>query len=113
MSTLIEWFQSAKGELLTAAGAGAIVSTVMEWEGIVPAIRRLTVGVLTAYFLGPVGVPIFAWVFGKVAIPQEQATSVGGFLMGVGGIVIIEIILKTLRFRRDRISGGGDQNGEG
>lgn len=101
--TLLEWWQSTKGDLFVSGIAGSVVSAVMEWEGVMPAIRRFIVGFLTAYHLGPAGIPIFAWVFGKVEIPVEQATSVAGFITGIGGIVIVEIILKTLHFKRDRI----------
>ena len=102
--SIIEWFQTAKGELLAAGLAGSSVAAVMEWEGILPAIRRLAVGVTTSFYLGPVGIPLFSWVFGKASIPIEQSTTVSGFIIGVGGVVIIEIILKAFRFRRDNIN---------
>lgn len=103
-----DWFGSDKGQLLIAGIAGAAVSAVMDWTTIRAATRRFIVGATTAYFMGPAGIPVFEWVFGKVNIPVEQSTSVGGFVMGVGGIVIVEIIMKTLRLRRDDLKGRGN-----
>lgn len=102
-----DWLQSGKGELLIAGIAGAAVSAVMDWNGVIGAARRFFVGAVTAYFMGPAGIPVFEWVFGKVSIPVEQSVSVGGFVMGVGGIVIIEIFMKTLRLRSHEIKTGG------
>lgn len=111
MSAFWEWLQTTRGELLTAGAAGAAVSAIMDWENPIKATRAFLVGTVTAYFLGPVGVPVFEWVFGKVSIPVEQSTSVGGFVMGVGGIVIVEIIMKTLRIRKERL--GDKDHAEG
>lgn len=104
-----EWLQSSRGELLTAGVAGAAVSAVMDWNSWLSAARRLFVGSLTAFFMGPAGIPVFEWTFGKINIPIEQSTSVGGFVMGVGGIVIVEIMMKTLRMRRDTPTPGGSE----
>lgn len=109
--TVWEWLQSSKGELAIAGVAGAAVSAITEWEGIWPAARRLVVGAVTAYFLGPAGIPLFGWVFFEVKIPSEHATSVGGFLTGVGGVIIIEIILKALRLKKTTIEVKGDELG--
>ncbi len=108
--TFYEWMTSARGELTLAALAGSAVSAVFEWEGILPGIRRIFVGTVTAYFLGPVSIPLFQWVFGKIDVPPESASSVGGFFVGVVGMIIIEVMLKVMRHKRDELT--KDQNNE-
>lgn len=98
--SLWDFLSTAKAEIAIAGIAGSAVSVVMEWEGFIPGIRRLFVGAVTAFFLGPVGVPVFSWAFGKIDIPQEHAASVGGFLMGITGVVLVEIILKAAKLKR-------------
>lgn len=66
--------------------------------------RRLFVGAVTAYFMGPMGVPLFQWALGHLEVPGEQAAGVGGFIIGIGGVIIVEIILKAFRLRSAEIS---------
>ncbi len=93
-----DWLASKNGELAMAGVAGSAVSVAMEWTGVLPAIRKLFVGAVTAYYLGPIGIPLFQWALGQIDI-GEQAASVGGFIIGVGGVIIVEIILKAFRIR--------------
>ncbi|MAU21106.1 MAG: hypothetical protein CMH13_11305 [Martelella sp.] len=88
-----------EGRLALAALAGSAVAAVMEWQGVLPAARRVAVGATAAYFLGPVGVPLFQWAGGLANIPLEPSASVGGFIMGVGGVTIVEFIIKVWHFR--------------
>lgn len=101
MSSILESLLSTdKGQVAIAGIAGASVSAVMEWTGVVSGIRRLFVGATTAYFMSPVGLPLFAWAFGQVNIPAEQAASVGGFVTGVAGVILVEIFLGLMRIRK-------------
>ncbi|PLK69879.1 hypothetical protein C0V73_15700 [Rhizobium sp. TH135] len=78
----------------------------MERTGIKSGIRRLFVGAVTAYFLALVGLPIFRWVLGQVDVPVEQSAGVGGFILGIGGVIIVEIILKAFRIKRAELKDG-------
>lgn len=104
--TFFEWFDTSKGQLILAGAAGSAVSTLMEYEGVKPTIRKSIVGVLCAAYLGPIGTPFLHTIFGVINVPPEHAFSAAGFIMGIGGVVIIEIVLKTLRLKRDRVSEG-------
>jgi len=106
--TIWEWFATSKGEIALAGIAGSAVSVAMEWTGFLSGVRRLFVGAVTAYFLAPVGLPIFEWALGHIDVPLDQSAGVGGFILGIGGVIIVEIILKTLRIRRAEIGGGAD-----
>ncbi len=98
--TFWEWLDTARGEVAVAGIAGAAVSAVMEWEGLIPSTRRFFVGFVTAFFLGPVGIPLLAWLFPKINVPVEHAASVGGFVIGVSGIILIEIFLSVLKLKK-------------
>lgn len=98
--TFWEWLETTRGEIAVAGVAGAAVSAVMEWEGFIPSARRFFVGSVCAFFLGPAGVPMISWLFPKINIPPEHAASVGGFFMGVGGIVVIEVFLSVLKLKK-------------
>ena len=89
-----------------AGVAGSAVSVAMEWNGILPGLRRLFVGAVTAYFLAPIGIPLFQWTLGHLDVPGEQSASVGGFIIGIGGVIIVEIILKAFRIRSAEIGKG-------
>jgi len=99
MAGIIGWVQGESGKLLVAGLAGPAVSAAMEWTGILPAVRKIIVGSCCAMYLSPLAVPMLSWALGGLQVPQENAATLGGFLMGVVGIIIIEIIVKAFRMR--------------
>lgn len=99
MAGIMEWFQGESGKLLTAGLAGSAVSVAMEWTGWMPALRKIVVGSLCAMYLSPLAIPMLEWALGVINVPTENGATLGGFLMGVVGIVIIEIIVKAFRLR--------------
>jgi len=98
--TFWEWLDTARGEMAIAGIAGSAVAVIMEWEGWISSSRRFFVGAVSAFFLGPVGVPLVSWLFPKINVPVDHAVSVGGFVMGICGIVIIETLLTVLRIKK-------------
>lgn len=98
---IMDWLSSEKGQLLQSGLAGSAVSAAMEWTGFMPAVRKIVVGTLCALYLSPLAVPLLGTVLGIAKVPRENAAGVSGFLMGVTGIIVIEILLKAFRWRRD------------
>lgn len=112
MSSIVEWFQGESGKLLTAGLSGSAVSVAMEWTGVLPAIRKIVVGSLCAMYLSPLSIPMLEWGLGAINVPTENGATLGGFLMGVVGIVVIEIIVKAFRLRLvDPLKTGGPKDG--
>lgn len=101
--SLYDWLTSSEGKVALAGIAGSAVSVAMEWTGVLSSVRKLFVGAVTAYYLSPIGMPMFQWALGSVNVPEEQSASVGGFIIGIGGIIIVEIILKAFRIRHAEI----------
>ncbi|MNL80756.1 hypothetical protein D3C87_2076840 [compost metagenome] len=66
--------------------------------------RKVFVGFTTAYYTTPFGGPLIKWSLGHVmVISDKDSAAAGGFVLGVGGIVIAEIILKAWKLRRDEL----------
>lgn len=104
--SIYEWLTTPKGDLMLSGVAGSAVSVAMEWSGYAAGLRRLFVGAVTAYFMGPVGVPVFQWALGHIDVPDGQSAGVGGFIMGVAGVIIVEIMLKAFRLRSAELGQG-------
>lgn len=105
--TIWDWLSQGKGELLTAGFLGSVVSAAMEWTGTLPAIRKIVVGTICAVYLSPLALPLLSWILAGINVPPESAAGMSGFLTGVTGIVIIEIILKAFRLKRDGLDAKG------
>lgn len=99
MQAFWEWLAGDKGQLLVAGTAGAVVSSIMEWTGVLPALRKIAVGATTAYFLSPLAVPFLGWLLDGISVPTENAAGMSGFLMGVLGIVVIETIYRAAQIK--------------
>lgn len=108
--TIMEWLLPFKSELATAGLAGSIVTAVMGWDGPLALFRVMTVGTLSAIYLGPLGVPLLELVLGGINVPKENAASVGGFILGIAGVSIIEIITTAFRVKLNQV--GKDSNEE-
>lgn len=106
--SLWEFIQSKDWTLAFAGLAGASVSAVMEWEGWMPSARRIFVGFIAAWYLGPIGLPFFVWASNISNLPPEHAISVGGFLVGIGGMSIVEFIIKV--WKNLQIKGARNDN---
>ena len=103
---IMDWLSSPSGQLGIAGLVGSAVAAAMEWGGFVSASRRLFVGTASAVFLGPLAIPMLEKLLGGISVPKDNAAGMGGFLMGVGGIIMIEIVMKAFKIRRDKINGG-------
>lgn len=94
-----EWLASEKGELLTAATAGGVVSAAMDWTGFIPAVRKIVVGAISAYFLSPLAIPFVGWILDGISVPEDKALGMSGFIMGVIGIVVIDTLIRAAQIK--------------
>ena len=104
--TLWDWISGDEGARAIAGFAGASVSAALEWNGLWPATRRVFIGFLAAWYLGPLATPMLSWALGGLSIGENSPATASGFLMGVVGITAIEIVVRAFRLRRDELGGG-------
>ena len=86
---------------LGAAGvAGAVSVAMVEWDGWFQLARKVAVGLLCALYLSPIAVPILGFFLDGINVGRENAPTLGGFIMGMIGIVFIEFLLHIIRARK-------------
>lgn len=89
-----------KTELIVSGLAGSIVAAVTKWDGWTATLRKLIVGTIAAMYLSPLAAPIIRAGFGVIDVPKEGADGVSGFVVGMCGIVIIEVMMNAVKFQR-------------
>lgn len=82
------------GALALAGFLGSIVSAVFDWKGWVATARKVTVGSICALYIGPAAAPMAA----KIA-PSVNALTLSGFVVGLCGLLVVEIIVETVKHR--------------
>jgi hypothetical protein len=92
-NSILGWLGGKSGQVAIAGLAGAATHAVFEWQGWASFTKKLTIGSTSAYFLSPIGVPALQYAFGKIDIPPDNVASVGGYITGLGGLFIVEILL--------------------
>lgn len=97
MNNFYEWLWGESGVLLRAGVAGSAVSVVMEWNGWNSAIRKFIIGAISSYYLSPLAIPLISHVLGFISVPDRNAPSLSGFIMGVVGVIVIESFLNAFR----------------
>jgi hypothetical protein len=102
------WCLTDRGQNLLAGLAGSLVAVLLEWGSMGSNLRRFFVGTATAVYAGPAGVPLFEWAFVGLSLPESTAPSFGVFMMGVSGVVVMEVFTRTLRLWQRK----GTQNRE-
>ncbi len=85
--------------------AGACGGVVRTLSGENRTIRRLLsdvfIGAILAVYLGPFASKMLEPVFGVISLAPDQQERLGGFLMGVGGMVVVEIISSAWKRRKE------------
>lgn len=104
--SLYLWFLTDRGQNLLAGFAGSLVAVLLEWKSAGSNARRFVCGFVAAVYLGPAGIPLFQWVFNGISIPVESAASFGIFVMGVCGVVVLEVFTRTLKLWQGTAKGG-------
>jgi hypothetical protein len=99
-----DWFGQQGQQIASDAVAGMMggaVASIVLGDNARGFAARMIVGTACAVYLGPAA----AGVFSPLApfIGESGPVSVSGFLMGIGGIIVIGAVLDMARkFRRDR-----------
>lgn len=100
----LKWFwallKTDVGSLGVAGVAGAIAVSMVEWSGWVQLARKVVVGGICAVYLAPLAVPLLSFFLNGLSVTESHAPTLGGFVMGMFGIVFVEFILHIIRARQ-------------
>lgn len=99
-STILGWLNGSPGQVALAGLFGAVVNALFEWQGWLATWRKIFIGTVSAYFLGPLGIPILQWLLGKFDVPLQSSASVGGFIMGLIGVFFVETLLIAIKEKK-------------
>ena len=101
--SVLDWLTGDDGARMISGLAGASVSAALEWKGVMPTTRKIFIGTLSAYYLGPLSSPLLEWALSGIKV--DPGIGVSGFLMGLVGITVVEIVVKAFRLKRDELGG--------
>lgn len=102
-------FFSSTGQLILAGAAGGIVRWLTLKQGWLDGLISVAVGSILAAYLGPVAVAWLKPVADFSGAGAEAAIGLGGFLVGIGGIVVSGFVIDLWHMRNKlmREQGGG------
>lgn len=85
--------------LLAAGASGGIVRWLSLKESWRDGARNIVIGVLCAAYLGPIGTSLISPALSIVEADAARRGNVGGFLIGIGGSMIVSFIINVWRLR--------------
>ena len=94
---------SDTGQLAIAGALGGVVRWVTLRENWRDGLASLLVGAICSLYLGPLVAPLLEPSVGKFA-PEQGATGLTAFLVGIGGISLSAFLVELFRKRADRNS---------
>lgn len=102
-----DWLQSEYAKIL-AGSLGGLVRTLSHPKArIKNLLSDVTVGAVLAVYLGPAAGSLLKPVLGVLPgdLDPSQADRMGAFLVGVGGMVVVEIIMSAWQRRKREVQG--------
>lgn len=98
-----------KAVIALAGFCGALTSGLAagkKWGAIV---IHVVAGTLTAYWLAPIGLPLFVQLSGVVGVSPQEGASVGAFLIGTGGSAVAVYAARVWSIRTQKgVDDGGN-----
>lgn len=108
----LQHFMATTGQLLLSGAAGGLVRWLTLKQGWRDGLISVAVGSLLALYLGPFAVGWLAQLVPFVGATPESAIGLGGFLVGIGGIVVSGFVIDLWQLRgrlvRDQNKGGSN-----
>ena len=92
--------RSESAQLALAGASGAIVAALTEWGGFIALARTVVVGALCAIYLSDLAVPLLAALLPVIKLKEASSVTLSGFIMGIVGIIFIELIIYAMQLRR-------------
>jgi hypothetical protein len=108
----LQAFWNAYGQLILAGAAGGIVRWLTLREGWWQGITSVVIGAILAVYIGPHAVWMLSPVITFVGGTPESVMGLGGFIVGVGGIVVSGFLIDLWQIRARLLKNGGAEHGQ-
>ena len=106
------WLFSPLGKLAIAGALGGVVRWLTLKQPPLDGLVSVVVGCICAVYVGPAIIPIMRPVIDFAGVDPEAAQGLGGFLVGIGGILVSGFILDLWQLRRKLLKNGGSVDGQ-
>lgn len=96
METLKSLWDAISTEAI-AGISGAVAISLVEWHGWVRFARQVVVGGICAVYMSDLSVPLLEFFLSGLKVGSHKAPELGGFIMGMAGMVIVEFFIKLFK----------------
>jgi len=111
MDPNFSWLNSPITKLALAGALGGVVRWATLKQPPFDGLISVVVGCICAIYVGPAINPIMRPVIDLAGIDLEAAQGLGGFLVGIGGILVSGFFLDLWQLRRRLLKQGGSTDG--
>jgi hypothetical protein len=112
MDMNFSWLFSPAAKLALAGALGGVVRWLTLKQPPLDGLISVIVGAICAVYLGPSIMPILRPVIDLTGVDAESAIGLGGFLIGIGGILVSGFFIDLWQLRR-RLLKQPPQGGQG
>lgn len=106
MSWDFSWLASSTFKLIVAGALGGVVRWLTLKERWSDGLISVIVGAITAVYVGPAARPILRPLIDFTGIDLEAASSLMGFLIGIGGILVSGFFIDFWKLRQKMLREG-------
>lgn len=99
-------------KLLVAGALGGVVRWLTLKQQWLDGLISVIVGAICAVYIGPSIMPLLKPVIDFTGVDQESAVGLGGFLIGIGGILVSGFVIDLWQLRRKLLNGEGGKDGQ-
>lgn len=108
----LAWLFSPAAKLAIAGALGGVVRWLTLKQPPLDGLISVVVGAICAVYIGPAIHPILRPVIDLAGVEMDAAQGLGGFLVGIGGILVSGFFLDLWQLRRKLLKQGGQGDGQ-
>ena len=108
----LSWLYSPVVKLSIAGALGGVVRWLTLKQPPLDGLVSVIVGAICAVYLGPAIQPLLRPVVDFAGVDMEAAQVLGGFLVGIGGILVSGFIIDLWQLRRKLLKQPGGSDGQ-
>lgn len=108
----LSWLFSPVAKLAVAGALGGVVRWLTLKQPPLDGLVSVIVGAICAVYIGPAIQPIMRPVIDFAGVDMDAAQGLGGFLVGIGGILVSGFLIDLWQVRRKLLKHGGQGDGQ-